>query len=77
MWCDVMLLGRCQCHAAAADPGEAVLEGGDSANQHISIPGMDGFFIYQMHFKMVGYCGIACAFGHVAWLAVNVWCNMV
>jgi hypothetical protein len=39
--------------AAAADPGEGVLEGDDLASKHISIPGMDGFFIYQIHFKTV------------------------
>jgi hypothetical protein len=39
--------------AAAADPGEALLEGDDLASKHISIPGMDGFFIYQIHYKTV------------------------
>jgi hypothetical protein len=39
--------------AAAADPGEAVLDGDDLASKHISIPGMDGFFIYQIHYKTV------------------------
>ncbi|WIA22843.1 hypothetical protein OEZ85_001233 [Tetradesmus obliquus] len=37
--------------AAAADPGEALLEGDELAHKHISIPGMDGFFIYQIHYK--------------------------
>jgi hypothetical protein len=43
----------CLVSCAAADPGEGVPEGDDLASKHISIPGMDGFFIYQLHYKTV------------------------
>jgi hypothetical protein len=45
--------------AAAVDPGEALLDSEELANKHISIPGMDGFFIYQIHYKTVRF-GMRC-----------------
>lgn len=41
---------------AAADPAEQLLSAEDLANKFVSIPGMDGFFVYQIHYKTVR-CG--------------------